>query len=259
MTSSVRTVDPRTDPAWRALATGPGGSLFTSPPWITAVCDTYGFTPDARVLIGADGRAEAGLAWTDVRDLRGERRLALPFCDRADPVVADLDQWRAVSADALAGDLPFTLRALAGSPAAADPRFTVTGEAAWHRTSLQAAPDNLFRSFRPETRRNIAKAERSGVEVVLSADADAVAVMHGLHVGLRKRKYRLLAQPQELFDRIHRPSPPTTASAPPWRWSTGCPSPGRCTWCGRTPSTTSSGPRRPSTCTCDPTTPCTGR
>ena len=207
---AVRAVDPRTAPEWRALAAGPGGSLFTSPPWITAVSDTYGFEPTARVLADADGRARSGLAWTDVRDLRGGRRLSLPFCDRADPVLGDPRDWPAVSDDALAGDLPLTLRCLDGSPAVADDRFTRTGEAAWHRTPL-TAPDELLASLRPQTRRNIATAQRSGLQVVLSADADAVATMHRLHVTLRKRKYRLLAQPRDLFTRIWKAFAPDDA------------------------------------------------
>ena len=203
-------MDPRTAPEWRALVDGPGGSLFTSPPWITAVSDTYGFEPTARVLLDPAGRPRSGLAWTDVRDLRGSRRLTLPFCDRADPVLGEPGDWAAVSADALAGDLPLTLRCLAGNPAADDDRLTTTGEAAWHRTPL-TAPDELLAAFRASTRRNIATAGRSGVRVVLSADPDAVAAVHRLHVGLRKRKYRLLAQPRDLFHRIWKAFAPDDA------------------------------------------------
>ena len=200
--TDVRTVDPRRDPLWRTLVSGAGGSLFTSPPWLSAVGDTYDFEPTARVAVDAAGRPVAGLAWTDVRDLRGARRVALPFGDRADPVVADAQQWAAVAADACAGDLPFTLRCLDGSPAVEDPRFATTGEAAWHETPLDRTLDELFAAFRPQTRRNIAAAERSGVQVALSPDAEAVTEYHRLHVGLRKNKYRLLAQPLDFFQRI---------------------------------------------------------
>jgi hypothetical protein len=152
-----------------------------------------------------------GVAWTDVRDMRGERRVALPFGDRADPIVSGPDAWAALSADAFAGDVPFTLRCLEGSPAADDPRFTVTGEAAWHETPLDRTLDDLFSAFRSQTRRNIATAERSGVEVVLSAEKDAVREYHRLHVGLRKRKYRLLAQPLDFFEQIWKAFAPADA------------------------------------------------
>jgi CelD/BcsL family acetyltransferase involved in cellulose biosynthesis len=204
-------VDPRTDPLWAALAGGDGGSLFTSPPWIGAVCDIYGFRPTARVAVDPSGRPLGGVAWVDVDDLRGRRRLALPFCDRADPIVADADAWRLVSGDALAGDRPFTLRCLEGSRATADPRLTVVGEAAWHTTSLDRHLVDLHAALRPRTRRNIATARRSGVEVVLRDDEEAMATYHRLHVGLRKRKYRLLAQPLEFFERIRAAFAPSGA------------------------------------------------
>ena len=201
MTAVLR-VDPRTDPLWLELAKGPGGSLFTSPPWITAVSDTYGFEPAAQVRVGADGRPLDGVAWADVRDLRGQRRLALPFCDRADPILGDPDAWPELATDLLAGDLPVTLRCLGTSPALGDPRFTVVGEAAWHETALDRPLAELHGAFRSQTRRNIATAERAGVEVFLDAGTEAVREFHRLHVELRKRKYRLLAQPVELFERI---------------------------------------------------------
>jgi CelD/BcsL family acetyltransferase involved in cellulose biosynthesis len=205
------TVDPRTDPLWAELARGEGGSLFTSPPWIGAVCDTYGFQPSARVAVDPSGRPLGGVAWVDVSDLRGHRRLALPFCDRADPILTDADTWLLVSGDPLAGDLPFTLRCLEGSPAVADPRFTVLGEAAWHTTALDRPLDELYAAVRPQTRRNIATAERGRIDVVLRDDEQALAEYHRLHVGLRKRKYRLLAQPLEFFERIRKAFAPTGA------------------------------------------------
>ncbi len=209
--TAVREADPRSDPLWRDLACTSVGSLFTSPPWITAVSDTYGFTPSARVMVDRSGSPRAGAAWIDVSDLRGQRRLALPFCDRGDPLVADLGAWQAVAADAFTEDVPLTLRCLDTSPAVEDPRFVMNGAAAWHATPLTRSLDDLHAAFRPQTRRNIATAERAGVEVVLSAESEAVREYHRLHVELRKRKYRLLAQPWEFFDRIWKAFSPADA------------------------------------------------
>ena len=211
MTARVQEVDPRDDVRWAQLSAGAGGSLFTSPPWIGAVCDTYGFEPAGRLAVDATGRPTGGLAWVDVRDLRGQRRIALPFCDRADPILADPSTWPGLAADALAGDLPFTLRVLDGSPAADDPRFTVTAQAAWHETPLDRTAEELLAAVKPQTRRNIATAERAGVRVVLSADEDAVVEYHRLHVELRKRKYRLLAQPLDFFTRVWKAFAPADA------------------------------------------------
>jgi CelD/BcsL family acetyltransferase involved in cellulose biosynthesis len=197
-------VDPRSDPRWLRLSGGSGGSVFTSPPWLTAVSETYGFEPTGRVLVDSSGVPVAGFAWTDVEDMRGSRRLALPFSDRADPVVADADAWAAVSTDAFAGDTLFQMRCLDTSPAVHDPRFTVSREAAWHQTLLDRPLEELRAALRPSTRRNIATSARAGVHVQLSGDVDAVVEYHRLHVFLRKNKYRLLAQPREFFERLHK-------------------------------------------------------
>lgn len=204
---TVATVDPRTDHRWHDLSLF--GSLFTSPPWISAVSGCYGFEPTARIAFDGDDRPVAGLAWTDVDDLRGSRRIALPFGDRADPILrcgeesaTGQEAWEAVSADALAGDRTTTLRCLDGSPAVRDARLSVIGEAAWHRTPLDCPIDELHSRFRPQTRRNIANAERSGVRVELHDGIEAVQEYHRLQVHLRRTKYGLLAQPREFFEEI---------------------------------------------------------
>src|SRR5690606_2815186 len=79
---SVVAADPVTDPRWRQLAGGPGSSLFTSPPWISAVCRSYGFTPEARIALDDAGEPVGGFAWVAVEDVRGRRLSSLPFSDR---------------------------------------------------------------------------------------------------------------------------------------------------------------------------------
>ena len=68
MTSALTlvAVDPAADPRWAELAARPGASLFTSPPWIAAVCGTYGFTPQARIALDGSGAPLGGLAWVPV-------------------------------------------------------------------------------------------------------------------------------------------------------------------------------------------------
>ncbi|MCW2690751.1 MAG: hypothetical protein JWR37_5641, partial [Mycobacterium sp.] len=60
----------------------------------------------------------------------------------------------------------------------------------------------IYRSISSAARRNIATAERNGVHVDAVTGMDAVRIYHRLHVSLRKYKYRLLAQPFALFERI---------------------------------------------------------
>lgn len=200
--SQVVSVDPRHDGRWERLSRGARGSLFTSPPWLRAVCDTYRFEPRARLVLADDGTSTGGFAWVEVSDVRGRRLLGLPFSDRGDPVVDDLATWRLCSAEARSQGAPLTVRALAPTPACDDPELSEVGEAAWHGTPLHTTLDELHRRLGGSARRNLGAARRAGVRVVVDRGLDAVRRFHALHVGLRKGKYRLLAQPVELFERI---------------------------------------------------------
>jgi CelD/BcsL family acetyltransferase involved in cellulose biosynthesis len=200
---TIVAADPVTDPRWHTLAARPGAGLFTSPPWIAAVCGTYGFTAQARIAVDAEGAPVGGVAWVTVDDARGRRLLSLPFSDRADPPVPDTATWDLLFEDLTAGEAaPFTLRCLDDSPATSAARLREVGAAAWHGTPLDANLDELRRRIAGQSRRNIAAAGRAGVRVDVRDDLDAVRTMHGLHVRLRKNKYGLLAQPQEFFERI---------------------------------------------------------
>jgi CelD/BcsL family acetyltransferase involved in cellulose biosynthesis len=209
MSTTVVSVDPRVDPRWRTLVDGSSGSLFTSPPWLTAVCATYNFVPEARVLVTADGQTIAGVAWVVVDDVRGLRRLTLPFSDRGDPVVSDLTSWQRLTDDLVDPTVPFTVRILDGSPLADDKRFERSGEAAWHQTPLGSSADELWKRLSSNARHNVNAGLRNGVKVEVRDDLDAIREFHRLHTLLRKRKYGLLAQPIELFERIWEAFAPT--------------------------------------------------
>lgn len=195
-------VDPRHDPRWRELALGTHGSVFTSPPWIEAVCGTYGFTPAASIRLDWDGQPLAGLAWVPISDIRGDRLSSLPFSDRAEPLAADPTDWKALADGVLTSAAPLTLRCFDTAVPVTDPRFSQANAAAWHGTPLDSGIDEIRRRLSQHARRNITIAEREGVRVEARTDRDAVHHFHDLHVLLRKRKYKLLAQPVELFDRI---------------------------------------------------------
>lgn len=199
----VLSVDPRTDPHWDVLSRGELGSVFTAPPWIRAFCDTYGFVPQARVAVAADGSPLGGLAWTPLHDLRGKRLSSLPFSERADPLVGDAATWAALADHALAPELPFTLRCLDDSVAVDDPRLRRVGEAAWHGTVVGCPADEVDGLISSSARNTVRAAKRNGVRVEASTGVEAIREFHRMHVTLRRTKYRLLAQPLELFERIH--------------------------------------------------------
>lgn len=158
------------------------------------------------MAVSENDQPVGGLAWVTVEDIRGARISALPFCDRADPPLRDGDPagWPGLLDDALAEGHPFTLRCFSDHPAATDDRLRQVGEAAWHGTPTDLTEDELYKKISSVSRRNLKAADRNGVKVLSSTDLDAVREFHKLHVGLRKRKYRLLAQPLSFFENIWR-------------------------------------------------------
>jgi hypothetical protein len=196
-----RTVDPRTDPLWAAMMTGTRGSLFGSPPWIAAVADTYGFDVTADMLV-RDGTPVAGIAWVELDDMRGRRLVSLPFGDRLDPVVDDDDQWEQLTTPLLGRRLPVQLRILEARPPLGDARFRSTSDLGWHATDLDRPESDLLAGLHRQVRQNLRSAGRRGVTVRLGTDLEDVRTFHELHRSTRKRKYRLLAQPLALFERI---------------------------------------------------------
>ena len=200
--TTIVVVDPRNDDRWLALASSAEGSLFTSPSWIRAVCDTYEFTPQARIITNAKGRPTDGFAWVPLTDIRGHRLISLPFSDRAEPFVAEPKTWSSLLDDMMLTGVPLTIRCLDGAAPTADDRLVRVGEATWHATPLDRPVPQLYQLVSSAARRNIATADRSGVRVDAATGLDAVRIYHRLHVSLRKHKYRLLAQPFSLFERI---------------------------------------------------------
>ena len=181
---------------------GRHGSVFTSPPWIDAVCATYGFTPAANIRLDWDGVPRAGLAWVPISDIRGDRLSSLPFSDRAEPLTDDQVDWKALVDGVITGAAPLTVRCLDTAVPVSDARFSQVAAAAWHGTPLDGGLAQIRQRLSQHARRNIGIAEREGVLIETRTDRDAMCRFHGLHVSLRKRKYRLLAQPVELFEHI---------------------------------------------------------
>ncbi len=129
--------------------------------------------------------------------------MALPFTDACDPLVRSRDGWDAIARHLGEGTAPVNLRFLNFSPSAAS-GLGVVKRARWHRLDLSASIETLWAGIAPASRRAIRKAERSTVEIRPFAGDEDLQQFHALHVGLRKRKYRLLAQPLAFFQAIGR-------------------------------------------------------
>jgi CelD/BcsL family acetyltransferase involved in cellulose biosynthesis len=190
-------VDPRSDSLWADAVDQLGGSLFCSPPWIRAVAATYEFSPEAYVL--TDDGIRAGFVFCHVSDLRGSRVVSFPFSDFCDPLVTDNGDWQRLTEPVLARTAPVGLRCLHNPLPAADPRFEIRGEARWHRVDVARSTEEIWNSLHASARKSVRKARSQNVEVRKAEHESDLRAFYDLHLRVRTRKYRLLAQPYQLF------------------------------------------------------------
>jgi len=199
-TVGVGTVDPVTDNGWAALADR-AGSLFTSAPWLGALADGYGMSFQARVF-GDRENPRGGVAWSEISDVRGRRIVSLPFSDFADPIGEVAGSELADLANELVSSgLSTRFRFLHVSPDE-NSGLAAKGAMAWHRADLPTSDDALWDAIKSQGRQNIRKARKSGLSVNVFDGVEGLALFRQLHVVLRKRKYRLLAQPRKFFDAL---------------------------------------------------------
>jgi CelD/BcsL family acetyltransferase involved in cellulose biosynthesis len=198
----IRTVDPRTDPAWRELMLSDRGSLFGAPPWLSAICDTYGFDMSANLTLDANGQPTGGFAFAEVDDFLGPRLLSLPFCDFLDPIVDTDEQWHEIVDPLIERGLTYQIRVINADEPRRDERFVEVDEMAWHATDLTSDEDAMFAAWSRTARQNVRSAQKNGVTVRFGSDLEDVHAFHELHRRTRKHKHRLLAQPVSFFENI---------------------------------------------------------
>lgn len=197
-------VDPRTDPLWQALIEKYQSDVFHSPAWMQVLFDTYGLEPCACLLLDDQESPVAGVPFCEIHDIRGARRVSLPFSDYCDPLVQEPEHWSILTEQLLAEPMPFVVRCLRNEIPLADSRFMIANRAKWHGLDLHADLNTLWMHLHSSARRAIQKGQQQGVTVEIAQDIDDLRHFFEMHLGLRKHKYRMLAQPYQFFVNIWR-------------------------------------------------------
>jgi lipid II:glycine glycyltransferase (peptidoglycan interpeptide bridge formation enzyme) len=83
-----------------------------------------------------------------------------------------------------------------------DGRYQHVKRAKWHGIDLEGDPEMHWSRIESSARRAIRKSEKSGITVRLAQDEKDLREFFNLHLGIRKYKYRLLAQPYSFFQNI---------------------------------------------------------
>jgi CelD/BcsL family acetyltransferase involved in cellulose biosynthesis len=189
------------DRRWAGIEAARPASLFLDRRWWGALADVYHLPVRAVLALGHDGRAVGALPYVELDDLRGPRIVSLPFCDFVDPP-APPGVWPALVEPLLGRRRPVVLNTPADHPATADARFTSTVDGVRHVVSVDPDPEVRLRGYGELNRRMVRRAGRAGIRYRFSTARGDLHRFHALHVGVRKYRHRLLAQPLALFDAI---------------------------------------------------------
>jgi CelD/BcsL family acetyltransferase involved in cellulose biosynthesis len=199
---STTIVDPVTDPRWQRLVTSRPTTLFHSPEWLGVIAATYDLPVRAAVALDDAGQSFAGLPYVTVQDFMDRRTVSVPFSDFCDPLVGDLTQWRTLIDGLLEDPHRMDLRCLHNKIPLDDDRFAVVDRALWHAVDVRRDEEVAWTALPSSARRALRRARKAGVEVRTATDESDLRAFHALHVGVRKHKYGLLAQPYSFMEHI---------------------------------------------------------
>ena len=186
------------------LLTHPDACFFHTSAWVRVLHDSYGYTPLYLASI-ENNRFEILIPLMGVNSpLTGKRGISLPFTDFCPVLCPDESSFdhalqKIISYGKNAGWKYIEFRS--------GENFSQHGPAYTsfyaHQLDLCRDHEEIFRSFKGNTRRNIRKAEKSGLAIEFSHKPDAVKSFFKLHCITRKR-HGVPPQPFKFFKNIHK-------------------------------------------------------
>lgn len=178
-------------------------AVYRSPEWIQTLQQAYGFNP--LFLFSANGKLVPVTSLMEVSSwLTGKRAVCLPFADILNPTPTDAFAFKEVfdflknygkkvgwkwiefkgGNDFLNKQPPFM-------------EFYI------HRLPLHSDTGKMFCGLKSTARRNIRKAQKSGIEVEFSYSEDALKEYFDLHA-LTKKRHGIPVQPSNFFQTLHK-------------------------------------------------------
>jgi hypothetical protein len=205
MKQAMEPVNPLEYPGWDELLLGSRTySFFHSSLWARALHESYGYRPVFFADVKGSGM-DALFPFMEVDSpITGRRGVSLPFTDYCEPIVPECGDVLGMVAEINsfgkgAGWKYAEYRCGNALPGGLPPSSTYLG----HELDISGDEGSILSGFKDSTRRNIRKAEKEGVKVVISDSLDAVKSFYSLNCKTR-RMHGLPPQPLRFFEAVHK-------------------------------------------------------
>jgi lipid II:glycine glycyltransferase (peptidoglycan interpeptide bridge formation enzyme) len=196
----IEIINPIEYPGWdELLLTNDQSIFFQTSAWARVLCESYNYTP-LYFITKENDRLSSLIPVMEVNSfLTGKRGISLPFTDYCTPIANSEDQLSTLTEKLIdygkqAGWMHVELRGgmnyLEKSPASA----TFVS----HSLDLAGDEQQVFKSFRDSTRRNIKKAAKSNLQVTLDNSWQSVEAFYRLN-SITRKHHGVPPQPKKFF------------------------------------------------------------
>jgi CelD/BcsL family acetyltransferase involved in cellulose biosynthesis len=193
------------DRRWTDFVEASPDSLpFHHPAWAHSLGKAYGFRTFAVVLTDATDRITAGMPLMEVSaPLRRPKWVALPFTDVCPPLIGPGASLEDLLAEVDAARWAAGVAHVEVRAEVAGPHAHARTSGVIHRLDLESDAEALLRRVgSQQTRRNVRRAQREGVQIRRGASrSDLTEVFYRLHVDTRRR-LGVPVQPQRFFEAL---------------------------------------------------------
>jgi len=200
---NLEILNPLTHPGWDDLLTSfPEHSFFHTSAWAKVLSESYGFIPHYFVAF-RENKIIGIQPLMQVRDIFGRKKaVSLPFSDFCEPLFIDRHDFNTTFDHIISIARKYDWQSIelrGGEQWLANKPFY--DEMYTHEIDLNPQSDSIFKSFTDTTRRNIRKAEKSGVIVRHESSLEATKLFYQLNC-LTRRDHGLPPQPRKFFQEL---------------------------------------------------------
>ena len=200
---NIEIINPIEYPKWdELLLTSDQSVFFQTSAWAKVLCESYNYKPLYFITKDND-RLSSLIPVMEVNSfLTGKRGISLPFTDYCRPIADSEEQQNTLTQNLIeygkqAGWKHLELRGgmnyLENSPASA----TFVS----HALDLSGGEQEVFKSFRDSTRRNIKKAVKSDIQVTFENSWQAVETFYRLN-SITRKHHGIPPQPKSFFKKV---------------------------------------------------------